>query len=689
MSDEHHLDRLADEREHAALAGEIKRHSEAYYGRDNPTITDAEYDALFQRLLAIEARYPDLATTDSPSARVGAVAAAGFAKVEHATPMLSLANAFDDQDIADFSERVRRFLGLDEAAPLTFVAEPKIDGLSAALHYEDGAYVRGATRGDGRVGEDITENLRHVAGIPDRLAGGTAASLEVRGEVYMTKSDFVTLNENQGQAGEKIFANPRNAAAGSLRQLDATITKSRPLRFFAYSLEEGGEARPPTHWQTLEKLKDWGFATNELARRCADVAALLAFYRDILGRRPDLDYEIDGIVYKIDRIDYQKRLGMVSRAPRWAIAHKLPAEQAETLLTEIDIQVGRTGALTPVARLEPVTVGGVVVANATLHNEDEIARKDIRVGDTVIVQRAGDVIPQIVSVVTAKRRADAPVWTPPTKCPCRLATPATRAAGEVVRRCSGGLDCPYQGIEKLKHFVSRNAFDIEGLGATSVQAFHDDGLIATPADIFVLGGKRDAILAREGWAETSVDNLLAAIEERRSIGLERFIYALGIRQVGEATGRLLAQFYGSLDAWREQMNEAQNRDSDAYRALEAIDGIGPAMAEDILAYLAEPRNLAELDRLSAALTVHDAAAPAAGSAIAGKIIVFTGTLEKMSRPEAKARALALGAKVTDAVSAKTDLVVAGPGAGSKGKKAVELGIEVIDEAAWLALADAN
>jgi DNA ligase (NAD+) len=502
----------------------------------------------------------------------------------------------------------------------------------------------------------------------------------------MTKSDFDALNVRQADSGDKVFANPRNAAAGSLRQIDPTVTASRPLHFFAYSLDDRANTGHSTHWDVLQQLKAWSFATNDLSSKCATVEALLAFYDTLLANRAKLDYEIDGIVYKVNRLDYQTRLGTVARAPRWAIAHKLPAEQATTTLNGIEIQVGRTGALTPVARLEPVSVGGVMVSNATLHNEDEIARKDIRVGDTVVIQRAGDVIPQIVSVVTEKRTSGAIPWTPPQICPCPLATQTEREPGEAVRRCTGGLECPYQGLERLKHFVSRGAFDIEGLGATSVQSFYDDGLIKTPADIFDLKDKADIILAREGWAETSVANLLAAIDERRTIGLERFIYALGIRQVGVATGRLLAQYYGTIENLRDAMAEAQDRESPAYGDLNSIDGIGPAMAEDILNYMAEPKHLTELDRLTAALNISAAEKPTSDSAVAGKIVVFTGTLEKMTRPEAKARAQALGAKVSDSVSKKTDLVVAGPGAGSKRKKAEDLGIQVIDEDTWINLA---
>lgn len=670
---------------HNLLAVEIRLHAQAYYGRDDPTITDAEYDAQLQKLLALEARFPELATSSSPSAKVGAAASSGFAKIEHRHPMLSLANAFEPQDVTDFSDRIARFLGLDESQPFAFVAEPKIDGLSAALIYEDGRYVQGATRGDGRVGEDITQNLRSVTGIPDQLTGAPAGRLEIRGEVYMSKSDFTALNQRQAENGKKIFANPRNAAAGSLRQLDVSITASRPLRFFAYSQNDG--PLPSTHWDTLAQMENWGFAVNKLTQRCDNVDALLAVYEQILKIRATLDYEIDGVVYKIDRLDYQNRLGTVARAPRWAIAHKLPAEQVETRLTAIDIQVGRTGALTPVARLEPVNVGGVMVANATLHNEDEIARKDIRIGDLVLVQRAGDVIPQVVCVLTRGRPDNTVPWQAPEICPCPLATSAVRGEGEAVRRCSGGLDCPFQGVERLKHFVSRGAFDIEGLGATNIETFYEDGLIKTPADIFALADRREDLLSRDGWGLTSVTNLLAAIETKKTIGLERFIYALGIRHIGAATARLLAQHYGNIDDWRAAMATAQDRTGDTYLELESIDGIGPAMAEDILSYIAAPKHSAELDLLSATLDIQPAHAPASTSPVSGKVIVFTGTMEKMTRPEAKAKAQSLGAKVSDSVSKKTDLVVAGPGAGSKRKKAEELGVDIIDEDAWIALSE--
>jgi DNA ligase (NAD+) len=669
-------------REHARLVGEINEHNRHYYQEDAPVVSDAEYDALLRRLQDVEALFPELVTPASPTQQVGAPPTSGFAKVRHAVPMLSLANAFDDDDVTEFVARVRRFLNPPEDEPVVLVAEPKIDGLSVSLRYEHQAFVRGATRGDGTEGEDITANLRTIADVPDKLPANAPDTVEVRGEVYMPKSEFAALNARQEAAGDKVFANPRNAAAGSLRQLDPTITASRTLRMFAYAWGEISTEPVGTHWSFLENLKAWGFQVNPLIQRCDGVDTALAAYQMIGEARPTLDYDIDGVVYKVDRLDWQARLGFVSRAPRWAIAHKFPAEQAITVLRDIDIQVGRTGALTPVARLEPVTVGGVVVSNATLHNEDEIARKDVRVGDTVVVQRAGDVIPQVVEVVLDKRPKKAKPYAFPDHCPvCN--SEAVRDEGEAVRRCTGGLICPAQAVERLKHFVSRDAFDIEGLGAKHIVAFWDDGLIKEPADIF---GLTSQMLAdREGWGEQSAANLIAAIAEHRGIALDRFIYALGIRQVGQATARLLARSYLTLEAWRAAMAAAQDPDSDAYQELIAIDGIGAAVAADILSFLHEPHNQRVLDDLDAALEIEPFEQPASDSAIAGKTIVFTGTLEQMSRPEAKARAEALGAKVSGSVSKKTDLVVAGPGAGSKGRKAAELGIETIDEDAWLKL----
>jgi len=668
------------------LAREIAHHDRLYYEQAAPEISDAAYDALRQRNEAIEARFPDLRRPDSPSLRIGAPAAAGFAKVTHSRPMLSLSNVFDEEEVRDFFARVRRFLGLDADAPVEAVAEPKIDGLSAALRYEDGVFRVGATRGDGTVGEDITANLRTLKDVPKRLPKGAPRVLEVRGEVYMSRADFFRLNERQEAAGEKLFANPRNAAAGSLRQLDPSVTARRPLSLFVYSFGEVSERVGATHWELLEKLKAWGFPTNPLATLCRSTEDVLTFYNGLLSQRATLPYDIDGVVYKVNRLDLQDRLGMVSRAPRWATAHKFPAEQAETVLHRILVQVGRTGALTPVADLEPVTVGGVVVSRATLHNEDEIEGKDIREGDAVIVQRAGDVIPQVVRVLPEKRGRGSKRYEFPAVCPCPLATPTMREPDEAVRRCTGGLACPYQQVEKLKHFVSREAFDIEGLGAKHVEAFWRDKLIERPGDIFRLRARRDDIVEREGWGTQSVANLLAAVEDRRRIPLDRFVYALGIRQVGQSTARLLARNYGSLRALREAMAEARDEDSAAYQDLVSIDGIGPLVAEDIIAFFAEPHNSGIIDDLESELAVQDfAMRVATESPVAGKTVVFTGALERMTRNEAKARAEALGAKVAGSVSRKTDYVVVGADAGSKAHKAEELGVTMLTEEEWLAL----
>ncbi len=683
------LTRAQAQWELARLAAEIKHHDELYYQQSQPEVSDAEYDALKQRNSAIEARFPDLMLPESPSKRVGAAPAAGFAKVRHALPMLSLDNAFDEEDVRDFFDSVRRFikeLKDDPTIPIEAVAEPKIDGLSASLRYEKGEFMQGATRGDGSEGEDITANLRRVKDIPARLAGGGWPDvLEVRGEVYMSRPDFLALNQRQEAAGEKVFANPRNAASGSLRQLDSSITASRPLGFFAYSWGELSAPIDGSQWNVLQRFKEWGFSTNPLARLCGSVEDVLALYGEVAAQRATLDYDIDGVVYKLNRLDWQERMGSSSRAPRWAIAHKFPAEQAQTLLEKIDIQVGRTGALTPVARLKPVTVGGVVVSNATLHNEDEIARKDIREGDTVIIQRAGAVIPQVVAVVKEQRPAGAEPYTFPHECPI-CGSSAIREPGEAARRCTGGLICRAQAVERLKHFVSRDAFDIEGFGAKHIETFWEDGLIKTPGDIFRLHEKEAAIAAREGWGAQSARKLMAAIEDRRSIGLDRFIYALGIRQVGSSTGRLLARSYLSLEVWREAMTKAADPESEDYADLTSIDGIGPAMAADIVGFFAEEHNREIIEDMAAQLDVQDFEAPSTeGSPVAGKTVVFTGTLEAMTRSEAKARAEALGAKVSGSVSAKTDYVVAGPGAGSKAKKAAELGIATLTEEEWLEL----
>ncbi len=670
------------------LAAEIAHHDRLYHQQDAPEVSDADYDALRRRNEAIEARFPDLVRADSPSRRVGAAPAGGFAKVRHRAPMLSLSNAFDAEDIAEFFARVRRFLNLGEA-PVELVAEPKIDGLSISLRYEQGRFVQGATRGDGTEGEDVTANLRTLGDLPQAIGDGAPDVLEVRGEVYIARDDFLNLNRVQEAAGAKVFANPRNAAAGSLRQIDTQVTASRPLALFAYALGEVSEAVAETHWGFLERLRGWGFPTNPLAQVCSGVDEVLAFYDDVLARRADLPYDIDGIVYKVSRFDWQERLGFVSRAPRWAIAHKFPAEQAETRLARISIQVGRTGALTPVAELEPVTVGGVVVSRATLHNEDEIARKDIREGDRVVVQRAGDVIPQVVAVVAEKGRRRKPRYDFPEICPVCEST-ATREPGEAVRRCTGGLICPAQSVERLRHFVSRNAFDIDGLGDKHIRAFFEDGLIESPADLFTLAARDDdaetPLREREGWGPTSAAKLFDAIESRRRIALDRFIYALGIRQVGQATAKLLARNYGTFEAWRAAMTKAADPDSPDYADLVNIDQIGPLVAADLIAFFAEPRNQTILDGLLERLDIEAAVAPdVSGSPVAGKTVVFTGTLESQSRNEAKARAEALGAKVAGSVSGKTDYVVVGAEAGSKARKAAELGVTTLSEQEWLDL----
>ena len=670
----------------AALAAEIARHDQAYHEQDAPLISDAEYDALRQRNAAIEAEFPHLIRPDSPSRRVGAAPTAGFAKVRHRVPMLSLDNAFDTADFSEFCARIRRFLHWPEDAGLSFVAEPKIDGLSINLLYEDGALLRGATRGDGTEGEDVTANLRTMRTVPDRLPGPCPALIEIRGEVFMTKADFLALNAAQAAAGQKVFANPRNAAAGSLRQLDPAITETRPLSLFAYALGDVQGSIPGTHSAYLEQLRAWGFQVNPLSRMLASEAEAAAFQEETALARAGLGYDIDGVVYKLDDLALQRRLGFVGRAPRWAIAWKFPAEQAATILEDIRIQVGRTGALTPVAWLAPVNVGGVLVTRATLHNEDEIARKDVRVGDTVLLQRAGDVIPQIVQVMLDRRPDGAVPFVPPETCPA-CGSLAVRAAGEVVRRCTGGLICPAQTVERLIHFVSRGAFDIEGLGEKSIQEFHGLGWLHGPADIFRLGQHRAELLTREGWKEKSVNNLMNAIESRRTVPLDRFIFALGIRRVGDTNAKLLARHYVSFAAWRAQMLAATTIGSDERSALGSILGVGKALADELAAFFVEPRNLAALDDLAALLTIQDAKPNAAADgALSGKNLVFTGTLETMSRPEAKARAEALGARVTDSVSKRTDLLILGADAGSKAKKAAELGVATVTEAEWREMA---
>ncbi len=677
-------------------AAEIARHDKLYYQQDDPEISDADYDRYRQANTAIEAHFPHLVRDDSPSKRVGAAPSDGFSKVTHAVPMLSLGNVFEDDGVRDFVNRIRRFLGLDADAPLNFTTEPKIDGLSIGLRYERGRLVQAATRGDGYVGENVTSNVLTIGDIPKQVeAQDFPDPFEVRGEIYMSHSAFAALNAEQEKAGAKVFANPRNAAAGSLRQLDPSVTASRPLQFFAYAWGEAARLPADTQWGVYEAFAKWGFPLNPLATLTSSVDEMLSTYRDIEEGRAGLDYDIDGIVYKLDRLDLQERLGFVSRSPRWAIAYKFPAEKATTVLREIEIQVGRTGALTPVAKLEPVTVGGVVVQNATLHNEDEIARKDVRVGDTVILQRAGDVIPQILGPVLDKRPKSAKPFIFPTVCPAcgshavREINPNT-GKEDAVRRCTGGLICPAQRVERLKHFVSRSAFDIEGLGAKNIEAFYDEGLIQSPPDIFTLA-IRDAdaeekLQNREGWGETSAQKLFEAIAARRNVTLDRFIYALGIRHVGEITGRLLARNYGTADHFVEAMGvAAKDRASAAYAELENIDGIGPTVAAAIADFFGEPHNVAVVEELLKYVSPQALEAVDTASAVSGKTVVFTGTLEQMTRAEAKAQAERLGAKVVGSVSKKTDYVVAGSGAGSKLKNAKDLGVDVLTEDEWLKL----
>jgi DNA ligase (NAD+) len=674
------------------LAAEIARHDRLYHTEAAPEISDADYDALRRRNSAIEARFPELIRADSPSRHVGAAPATGFAKVTHSRPMLSLENAFEDADVREFFAGIRNFFRRTATEALVaedvieIMAEPKIDGLSIGLTYRRGRLVQGATRGDGVTGENVTANLRTLKSVPEVLAGQSWPELiEVRGEVYLERAGFFALNEERAAAGEPVFANPRNAAAGSLRQLDSAITARRPLKFFAYAWGEASASFARTHDEALTRFRDWGFTVNPRSRLCRGVDQVLVYYNEIATERAALPYDIDGVVYKVNDLALQERLGMVSRAPRWAVAQKFPAQQAQTVLLNIGIQVGRQGSLTPVAMLEPITVGGVVVQRATLHNEDEIARKDVRIGDTIIVQRAGDVIPQIVSVILDRRPKDAQPYAFPDHCPI-CGSLAVREPGQVARRCTGGLICAAQAVERLRYFVSRDCFDIEGLGEKHITAFWQDGLIRQPGDIFRLD---PAVIAkREGWGEVSARKLVAAIDERRRIALDRFINALGIPQVGQATARLLARHYRSLAAWRDEMEAAQDPASDTRAGLLDIHGIGEEMAADIVGFFAEPHNRAVLDDLSRELTVLDWDAPAqqTASPLAGKTIVFTGSLASMSRSEAKARAEALGANVTSSVSAKTDYVVAGADPGSKATKAAALGVKLLDEAEWLALA---
>ena len=672
------------------LAAELAMHDRAYYQNDGPLISDAEYDALRRRNAELEDRYPALVRPDSPSLRVGAAPIeSGFGKVRHGVAMLSLDNVFNEQEFAAFVARARRFLGATADTPLTLVGEPKIDGLSISLTYEHGRFVRGATRGDGVEGEDVTANLATMSAVPKRLAGKAPERIEVRGEIFMTKAAFLALNAAQESAGTRVFANPRNAAAGSLRVLDTSITAGRQLSFFAYAMGEVRGHVADSHWEYLDRLRHWGFVVDPMSRRIADSAEAADYQRHLATERSGLPHDIDGVVYKIDDLALQRRLGFVGRTPRWAVAWKFPAEHAETALRNILIQVGRTGALTPVAELEPVNVGGVLVTRATLHNEDEIARKDIRIGDAVILQRAGDVIPQILGVIPERRPAGAVPFVFPDVCPV-CGSHALRPPGEVVRRCTGGLVCAAQAVERLIHFVSRPAFDIEGLGAKSVEEFYAVGWLRAPADIFRLPAREAEIAAREGWGKVSARNLLRSIEARRTISLGRFIYALGIRRIGENNAKILARNYRSFVHWRAEMLKAAVAGEtipDARAELDNIIGIGPAIAEELVEFFGEPRNLLAIDELAAELHIEDVAVSAgAGGALAGKVIVFTGGLDTMSRPEAKALAERLGARVSESVSGKTDFVVVGTDAGSKGRRAVELGVRALTEAEWRDLA---
>jgi DNA ligase (NAD+) len=685
------------------LAYEIALNDKRYYQQDAPKITDADYDSLRERNKAIEARFPHLIRSDSPSKRVGAAPTGRFKKVRHAVPMLSLDNAMAEDDVRDFVARIRRFLKLGEDEKITFSAEPKIDGLSMSLRYEAGELTVAATRGDGSEGEDVTANIKTLKSVPHRLKGKSVPAVcEVRGEVYMTKADFLKLNERQKEAGEQIFANPRNSAAGSLRQKDAAVTASRPLGFFAYAWGEMSEMPADSQSGMIKWFKSCGFATNPLTRLCHSVDELLAFHRTIEDERAELAYDIDGVVYKVDRLDWQQRLGFVSRSPRWAIAHKFPAEKAVTKVRSITITVGRTGVLTPTAQLDPVGVGGVIVQNVTLHNEDYIKGvgndgeplrqgRDIRIGDTVIIQRAGDVIPQVVDVVIGKRPKSAKPYRFPTKCPCPLHTKVERettATGEegARARCTGEFACPFQKIEHLKLFCSRGAFDIEGLGEKQVELFFEKKWVTEPADIFTLEKQhREDLLAEEGYGETSVSNLFAAIEQRRQIPLDRFIFALGMRHVGETTARALARGYGSWAAFHEACRKVAKGDDDAIAEMDALDQIGDTVIDSIKDYFGETHNKDIVDRLVKQVTIRDVERPKTDSKIAGKTVVFTGTLEKMTREEAKARAERLGAHASGSVSKKTDFVVAGPGAGSKLAEAKKLGVTVLSEDEWLKL----
>ena len=670
----------------AWLAREIERHDRLYYLHDRPEISDAEYDALKLRNRAIEARFPHLVRPDSPSLRVGAPPAEEFGKIRHAVPMFTLDNAMEEGDLRDWVARIRRLLGIDPEAPLAYVAEPKMDGLSCSLRYEHGLLVSAATRGDGYTGEDVTANVRTIREIPQHLMTDRPPPvLEVRGEVYMNRDDFDRLNAERAARGEPLFANPRNAAAGSLRQLDSRVTAARPLRFFVWGW---GEADPPvtgTYSAFLERVRELGFPVNPLTRRCTDEAELIAYHDELEQRRFELPYDIDGVVDKLDDIALQERLGFVQRTPRWAIAHKFSPQKAFTRIRDITVQVGRTGALTPVAELEPVTVGGVVVRRATLHNEDYIAAKDIRIGDTVVVQRAGDVIPQVVEVVREKRPPDSRPFAFPDRCPV-CGSLAIRPPGEAVRRCTGGLFCPAQRVERLKHFVGRRAFDIEGLGRKQIPRLMEAGILESPVDLFRLPKDRERLqrlAGLEGWGERKIRNLLAMIEARRHVPLDRFVFALGIRYVGEVNARILARHYRRFEAWRVAMEKLAAGDARVRAELEAIEGIGPTIAEALAEFFREPRNRRLVDELAGEIEIEPVEAPAAAaSPLAGKTIVFTGELTRMTRGEAKERAEALGAKVAGSVSRRTDFVVVGADPGSKLARARELGVRIVSEEEW-------
>jgi DNA ligase (NAD+) len=675
------------------LAAEIRKHDKLYYQQDKPVISDAEYDKLRRRLEALEKQFPELQTPDSPTQKVGAAPLEKFAKVKHSVPMLSLNNAMNEEEVREWEERIRRFLNLGEDQQIQLYCEPKIDGLSFSARYEQGQLVYALTRGDGEEGEIITANIKTIKGFPHTLEGkGWPEVLEVRGEVYMRHDVFESLNQKQKEMGGVEYANPRNAAAGSLRQLNSEITRLRQLSYFAYGWGEVSDPLGATQFESVQKLLDFGFKTIGAGRQSfsgkpvlvtQNLSEIMEFYRQKENERTSLNFDIDGLVYKINRLDWQEQLGFVGRAPRWAIAHKFPAEQAVTIVEGIDIQVGRTGALTPVARLKPVTVGGVVVSNASLHNEDEIARKDVRIGDTITVQRAGDVIPQIVSVDVSKRKGHPHKYKFPDHCPV-CGSLAVRDEDEAVRRCTGGLTCEAQVVERLRHFVSRGAMDIEGLGEKQIIAFWQDGLIKNPADIFHLKEHYAAIESREGWGKKSADNLMMAIEKARDAAIDKFIFALGIRHVGEITGKLLSKHYGSFTAWFAAMKQLP-KGGEALATLDNIDGIGPKVAEAITDFFREPHNIELVEKLAKELKIRDAETVALDSPVSGKTVVFTGTLVKLTRDAAKAQAERLGAKVASAVSAKTDFVIAGEDAGSKLKKAKELGVRVLTEEEWLAM----